>query len=102
MILIDGTGSLSDAVYERRSAVDNPDPERKVDEADVAAGEQLQPARWYFVQGEQRNGPLSLADMRRFVLNGTIAPETFVWADGMSDWLPAARVPALVPPPEWR
>jgi hypothetical protein len=28
-----------------------------------------------------------------------VTPETFVWADGMPDWMPARKVPALVPPP---
>lgn len=36
--------------------------------------------------------------MRELVLEGTVGPDTYVWADGMPDWMPARRVPALVPP----
>lgn len=56
------------------------------------------PARWYHLQGEQQYGPLDLDSMRRLVMGGTIGPDTYVWADGMEDWLPAREVPALVPP----
>jgi len=51
--------------------------------------ETLQPARW-------------------FRLEGTLAPRSWVWADGMPDWMRVADVPALVPPralrvtlPDW-
>lgn len=60
--------------------------------------DQVQPARWYHLQGEERYGPLDLATMRQLVLESVIRPDTFVWADGMPDWMPAAQVPALVPP----
>lgn len=64
--------------------------------------EERRPARWYHLRGAQQYGPLELATMRRLVLEGTIRPDTYVWADGMPDWLPAGEVPALVPPPELR
>jgi hypothetical protein len=58
------------------------------------------PARWYHLAGRQQHGPVDLATIRERVLDGTVAPDTYVWADGMPDWLPAKQVPALVPPPE--
>ena len=58
------------------------------------------PARWYvLVEGEQR-GPYDLDHVRQRVLDGSVGPRTWVWADGMPEWRVAARVPALVPPPE--
>ena len=60
------------------------------------------PARWYHLQDAQQFGPLDLATMRRLVLQGVIRPDTYVWADGMDDWMRAARVPALVPPEDLR
>lgn len=60
------------------------------------------PARWYHLQGQQQHGPINLDDIRHLVLDGTVAPDTFVWADGMPDWLPARDVPALTPPDEVR
>ena len=60
------------------------------------------PARWYHLQGEQQHGPTDLQTVRQLVLDGTIEPDTYVWADGMPDWLPAREVPALTPPDEVR
>ena len=59
-----------------------------------------QPARWYHLAGRTQHGPMPLADIRERILDGTVSPDTYVWADGMPDWLPARKVPALVPPPE--
>ena len=61
-----------------------------------------EPARWYHLQGREQHGPIALDDIRRLVLDGTVTPDTYVWADGMPDWLPAREVPALVPPEETR
>ena len=56
------------------------------------------PARWFHLQDERQLGPLDLDTMRRLVLAGTVGPYTYVWSDGMEEWLPAQEVPALVPP----
>lgn len=58
----------------------------------------VQPARWFHLQQGTQQGPVELADLRDLVLDGTVRPDTYVWADGMPEWRPAARVPALVPP----
>lgn len=62
----------------------------------------MRPARWFHLEDERQVGPLDLAEMRRLVLEGRVGPDTFVWADGMPDWRPAKRVPALTPPPSLR
>jgi hypothetical protein len=56
------------------------------------------PARWFHLDDGERRGPVALADMRELVLQGTLAPESWVWADGMPDWMRVRDVPALVPP----
>jgi hypothetical protein len=56
------------------------------------------PARWYHLQDREQRGPIDLATIRDLVLDGTVTPDTYVWADGMPDWLPARDVPALTPP----
>jgi hypothetical protein len=61
-----------------------------------------EPARWYHLQGTDQRGPVGLDAIRDLVLDGTVGPETYVWADGMPDWLPAREVPALTPPDELR
>ena len=73
------------------------------------AGAGPRPARWYHLQGEDQRGPVDLDAIRRLVVDGEIDPDTYVWADGMPDWLPASRVPAVTPPedvrrqlPSWR
>lgn len=60
------------------------------------------PARWFHLQDDRQLGPIDLAAMRRLVVEGVVGPDTYVWADGMPDWLPARDVPALVPPDEVR
>jgi hypothetical protein len=75
------------------------DPVSASDLADVGA---VAPARWYHVEGEQRHGPVDLQQMRRLVLDRVVGPDTLVWADGMPDWTPAVRVPAITPPASLR
>jgi hypothetical protein len=70
-----------------------------VDEHDTT---QPDPARWYHLEGADQHGPLPLADIRERVLDGTVGPDTYVWADGMPEWMPARQVPAVTPPAETR
>lgn len=58
----------------------------------------VEPARWFHLQDGAQHGPLELQAVRDLVLDGTVGPDTYVWADGMPEWRPAAQVPALVPP----
>lgn len=60
------------------------------------------PARWFHLSGGVQQGPEDLETMRAMVLDGRIGPDTYVWADGMPEWQPAATVPALTPPPSLR
>lgn len=61
-------------------------------------GEPLQPARWFHLQGTERRGPVGIEEMRELVLEGTLVPRSWVWSDGMPDWMRVEDVPALVPP----
>jgi len=70
--------------------------------ADATDGEGVLPARWFHLAGTERQGPVALADMRELVLEGSVGPGTWVWADGMPDWMHLGDVPALVPPPALR
>ena len=57
---------------------------------------------WYYAQGDQRQGPISDADLDALLAAGTINENTLVWRDGMTNWAPlkearpaaAADVPA--------
>lgn len=61
-----------------------------------------QPARWYHLRGREQHGPMPLAQMRDLILDGTVTPDTYVWADGMPSWLRVRQVPALTPPASLR
>lgn len=45
-------------------------------------------AKWYYLKGEERLGPYEQSAFDELVRQGTIAPETLVWRDGMADWQP--------------
>ena len=58
--------------------------------------------RWYYLSVGQQQGPFDLETIRDLVLDGTVRPDTYVWADGMPDWMRAREVPALIPPQDLR
>lgn len=62
----------------------------------------LRPARWWVLADGASIGPFPLAEVRQRVLAGTAGPATYVWADGMPDWMYARQVPALIPPANLR
>jgi hypothetical protein len=68
-----------------------------MDDAAGDAGER-RPARWFHLLGGERRGPVGLEEVRELVLEGSLEPESWVWADGMQDWMHVKDVPALVPP----
>jgi hypothetical protein len=57
---------------------------------------------WYYALGDQRQGPVSDADLDALIAAGTVTEITLVWRDGMLNWAPlkearpaaAADVPA--------
>jgi hypothetical protein len=58
----------------------------------------VRPARWWVLTDGASIGPFTLNDVRQRVLSGLTGPGTYVWADGMPDWMHARHVPALTPP----
>jgi hypothetical protein len=65
---------------------------------DASSEGALRPARWFHLVGGERRGPVGLDEMRELVLEGSLTPDSWVWADGMQDWMRVHDVPALVPP----
>ena len=69
---------------------------------DATAGgeavEEKRPARWFHLREGERQGPVALDEARELVLEGSLAPDGWVWSDGMADWMQVRDVPALVPP----
>jgi hypothetical protein len=63
---------------------------------------------WYLARDGQQYGPLSDAEMRKFVELGHLKPTDLLWRQGFADWRPATSVfpepaapaPRPSPPPE--
>jgi hypothetical protein len=53
---------------------------------------------WYWRIGDQKNGPVSLAELQAMVRAGRLAPQATVWTEGMLEWVPAGRLPVLFSP----
>jgi hypothetical protein len=64
------------------------------------------PVSQYFVSmGGQQAGPFDLNTLKQMITQNQITKETFVWKEGMPNWLAASQVPEVaalfgaVPPP---
>lgn len=51
---------------------------------------------WYALIGDDQVGPLPPAGMAELRRDGRLDDGTFVWREGMADWLPLAQVPELL------
>jgi len=47
--------------------------------------------QWYYMAGNNRQGPLAQEEIHGLIASGNISRETFVWKEGMADWLPAGE-----------
>ena len=55
-------------------------------------------ADWYYVQGGQQQGPVSIEALRALAEGGRLKSNEIVWTEGMPNWQPAGQVPGLMPP----
>lgn len=54
---------------------------------------------WYYMDGNERRGPVSEEEMSRLAGAGLVRDDTLVWSEGMSEWLPAGQAaPQLFAP----
>jgi len=53
--------------------------------------------QWFYVVDGQQQGPVSEADLQGLVISKKIAPDTFIWSEGMSDWVAIKDVSELAP-----
>jgi hypothetical protein len=61
-------------------------------------------ADWYYVQGGQQQGPVSIEALRELAADGRLKANEIVWTEGMPNWQPAGQVSGLMlsvagPPP---
>lgn len=57
-----------------------------------------EPPRYIYavIEGQQQ-GPFSLGEVVEYIRKGTITPQTYIWKQGMQNWLPAEQVEDLTP-----
>ena len=51
--------------------------------------------QWYYSKNGTQLGPVEENELRSKIASGEVSPADLVWRDGMTDWLPSARVPEL-------
>ncbi len=55
--------------------------------------------QWYYAQGSEQRGPMTLTALRGLARSGQVASDTLVWGPGLADWLPMSDVPELATAP---
>ncbi len=48
---------------------------------------------WRYVQNGQPSAPVDTAALSALLTNGTLSPDTYVWKEGMANWLAAKTLP---------
>ena len=50
---------------------------------------------WFYKTDDRKSGPVDLEAIGRLLADGSLAPETPVWREGLAAWTPAAEIPEL-------
>jgi hypothetical protein len=50
---------------------------------------------WHFLRGREAEGPVTFARLKNMAREGWLHRNDLVWHSGLSDWLPAGKVPEL-------
>lgn len=50
---------------------------------------------WYYAQGDQKIGPVSVKELKQAATDGTLQPTDLVWTEGMKEWKEARSVKGL-------
>jgi hypothetical protein len=53
----------------------------------------LNEKKWFVYIGDHHEGPFSLADVQSRLAQGQVAVTSYVWAEGMADWIAMNEVP---------
>lgn len=54
---------------------------------------------WHVLNDDQTSSPATDEALHQRIIDGSIGEETLLWRPGMSEWMPAGRVPGLLIPP---
>jgi hypothetical protein len=52
-------------------------------------------ANWYYSRNNEREGPITPAQLKQLASKGWLTPDDLVWKEGMPNWLPARKVRGL-------
>jgi DNA-directed RNA polymerase subunit RPC12/RpoP len=75
---------------EKIESIKKADEEIKgVEEGPTKSSEAEEKSGWYYSRGGEQKGPFSDGEIEELVENNVITPKTFVWRDGMMDWMRA-------------
>ena len=55
--------------------------------------------QWWYRKNGSEAGPVDQTSLQQALASGSISPDDMVWAEGMSQWVPARQVPGLSPAP---
>jgi predicted Zn finger-like uncharacterized protein len=84
IVVRSGEGSSSAALPVQTDAPGSPAPTPSVVSAENS---------WHIVVEGEQVGPLSASDVRARLSRGEITGETFIWREGLADWLKVSSVP---------
>ena len=66
----------------------------------------MEAMEWFYLENNKPIGPMRLSDLKNLVTLGTILPYTYVFRQGLENWITASTVPGLleyertnIPPP---
>lgn len=54
-------------------------------------------AQWYLSSEGQTLGPYTGEQLQQFAQEGRIIDSSLLWAEGMTEWLPASQIPGVLP-----
>ncbi|HEY2250188.1 MAG TPA: GYF domain-containing protein, partial [Planctomycetaceae bacterium] len=75
----------------------SPATEFTLEMADPLAGSPLVERDWFYAQDQQELGPVTQTQLEAMIASGQLAGGDQVWTEGMSGWVPAGQVEALMP-----
>ena len=60
-----------------------------------AQRESYERSLWFYLVGTEQVGPVAFAELARVWREGVLTPSTYVWCEGMNDWLRVHDLPDL-------
>ena len=64
--------------------------------AAAAQGGGDEEAVWYVAVGDEQQGPYTVQQICEYIQNDQLDPESYMWKEGMEDWLPVQQVQEFV------